>query len=104
MIQFAGLRGWIRHIHRSPDVLEAQGQMNSFCRFLWSLFLPRLPKLEREDVASTAEYCNRLARLDEAAMNSPGVWKRRISRQLTVRIQVFKAAQKAPQKSLRRAA
>jgi hypothetical protein len=78
--------------------------MNSFCRFLWSLFLPRLPKLEREDVASTAEYCNRLARLDEAAMNPPGVWKRRISRRLTVRIQVFNTAEKAPQKFLRRSA
>jgi hypothetical protein len=84
--------------------LEAQGQMNSFCRFLWSLFRPRLPKLEREDVASTAEYCNRLARLDEVAMNSPGVWKRRISRQLTVHIQVFKASGKTRQKFLRRAA
>ena len=104
MIQFVGLHGWIRQINRSPGVLGAQGLMNSFCRFLWSLFLPRLPKLEREDVASTAEYCNRLARLDEAAMNSPGVWKRRISRQLTVRIQVFQAAQKTPQKFLRRAA
>ena len=87
-----------------PNVSEAQGQMNSFCRFLWGLFLPRLPKLEPEDVASTAEYCNRLARLDEAAMNYTGVWKRRISRQLTVRIHVFKAAKNAPQKSLRRVA
>jgi hypothetical protein len=87
-----------------PNMSEAQGQMNSVGRFLWSLFLPRLPKLEREDVASTAEYCNRLARLDEAALNSPGVWQRRISRQLTVHIQVFKAAEKAPQKFLRRAA
>jgi hypothetical protein len=78
--------------------------MNSLYRFLWSLFLPRLPKLGPEDVASTAEYCNRLARLDEAAMNPPGVWKRRISRQLTVRIQRFKAAGKTRQKFLRRAA
>jgi hypothetical protein len=78
--------------------------MNSLFRFLWSLFLPRLPKLGPEDVASTAEYCNRLARLDEAAMNPPGVWKRRISRRLTVRIQVFKPAEKAGQKFLRRAA
>lgn len=77
--------------------------MNSFCRFLWSLFLPRLPKLEREDVASTAEYCNRLARLDEAAMNFPGTWKRRTSSRLTVRIQVSGAAGKARQKFLRRA-
>ncbi len=83
---------------------EAWGHMNSVCRFLWSLFLPRLPKLQREDVASTAEYCNRLARLDEAATNSPGVWKRRISTRLTVRIHVFKAAKKVPQKFLRRAA
>jgi hypothetical protein len=78
--------------------------MNSFCRFLWSLVLPRLPKLEREDVASTAEYCNRLARLDEGAMNPEGVWKRRISTHLTMRIQVFKTAGKVPQQILRRAA
>jgi hypothetical protein len=78
--------------------------MNSFFRFLWSLFLPRLPRLGPEDVASTAEYCNRLARLDEAAMNPAGVWKRRISRRLTVRIHVFKAAEKAHQNFLRRAA
>jgi hypothetical protein len=78
--------------------------MSSLFRFLWSLFLPRLPRLGPEDVASTAEYCNRLARLDEAAMNPPGVWKRRISRQLTVRIQVFRAVGKARQKFLRRVA
>ena len=78
--------------------------MSSLFRFLWSLFLPRLPRLGPEDVASTAEYCNRLARLDEAAMNPPGVWKRRISRRLTVRIQVFRAVGKARQKFLRRTA
>jgi len=78
--------------------------MNLLARFFENLFLPRLPKLEREDVASTAEYCNRLARLDEAALNSPDVWERHISRQLTVRIQVFKAAENTRQKFLRRAA
>jgi len=78
--------------------------MNSLFRFLWSLFLPRLPRLGPEDVASTAEYCNRLARLDEGVMNPVGVWKRRISTQVTVRIQVFKAVKKAPQQILRRAA
>jgi len=85
-------------------MLEAQGQMNSFLRFLWSLFLPRLPRLGPEEIACTAEYYNRLARLDEAAMNPPGVWKRRISTRLTVRIQVFKATEKARQRFLRRAA
>jgi hypothetical protein len=78
--------------------------MNSFFRFLCNLFPPRLPRFGPEDVAGTAEYCNRLARLDEEAMNRPGVWVRRISTQLTVRIQVFKAARKVPQKFLRRAA
>jgi hypothetical protein len=78
--------------------------MNSFFRFLWSLFLPRLPRLGPEDVANTAEYCNRLARLDEAAMNPPRVWKPRISTRLTVRIHLFKAAKKVPQKFLRRVA
>jgi len=78
--------------------------MNSFFRFLWSLFLPRLPRLGPEDIAGTAEYHNRLARLDEAALNPPGVWKRRISRPLTLRIQVFKVAEKAHQKFLRRVA
>jgi len=37
-------------------------------------------------------------------MNPVGVWKRRISTQVTVRIQVFKAVKKAPQQILRRAA
>jgi len=78
--------------------------MNSVGRFLWSLFLPRLPRLGPEDVANTAEYCNRLARLDEGAMNPEGVWKRHISTHLTMRIQVFKTAGKVPQQILRRAA
>jgi hypothetical protein len=78
--------------------------MNSFFRFLWSLFLPRLPRLGPEDVASTAEYCNRLARLDEAAMNPPGMWIGRISTQLVSRIQRYKTTEKVPQQILRRAA
>jgi hypothetical protein len=78
--------------------------MSALFRFLCDLFPPRLPRFGPEDVASTAEYCNRLARLDEAAMNPPGVWRRRISTPLTVRIQVFKAAERARQKLLRRAA
>jgi len=78
--------------------------MNSFFRFLWSLFLPRLPRLGPEDVASTAEYCNRLARLDDAAMNPQGRWTRRISTQLVLRIQRHKTAEKVPPQVLPRAA
>jgi hypothetical protein len=78
--------------------------MNLLFRFLWNLFLPRLPRLEREDVASSAEYCNRLARLDEAALNNQDVWEWRISRQLTVHIHMFNSAKKVPRKFLRRAA
>jgi hypothetical protein len=78
--------------------------MNSFFRFLWSLFLPRLPRFGPEDVAGTAEYYNRLARNDEAIMNPPGMWMGRISTQLVLRIQRYKTAEKAPQQILRRAA
>jgi hypothetical protein len=78
--------------------------MNSFFRFLWSLFLPRLPRFGPEDVAGTAEYYNRLARNDEVTMNPPGMWMGRISTQLVLRIQRYKTAEKAPQQILRRAA
>jgi len=78
--------------------------MNSLYRFLWSLFLPRLPRLGPEDVAGTAEYYNRLARNDEATMNPPGMWIGRISTQLVLRIQRYNTAEKVPQQILRRAA
>ena len=83
---------------------EAQEQMNSLCQFLWSLFLPRLPRFGPEDVASIAEYSNRLARLDEAAMNPTGAWKRRISTQLVLHIRRLKTVEKVPQQILHRAA
>ena len=78
--------------------------MNSLFRFLWSLFLPRLPRLGPEDVAGTAEYYNRLARNDEATMNPPGMWIGRISTQLVLHIRRFKSGEKAPQQIQRRAA
>jgi len=78
--------------------------MNLFFRFLYSLFLPRLPRLGPGDVAGTAEYYNRLARNHEATMNPSGMWTRRISTQLVLRIQRYKTAEKAPQQILRRAA
>jgi len=78
--------------------------MNSLFRFLWSLFLPRLPRLGPEDVAGTAEYYNRLARNDEATMNPPGMWIGRISTQLVLHIRRCKSGEKAPQQIQRRAA
>jgi hypothetical protein len=78
--------------------------MNLFFRFLWSLFLPRLPRFGPEDVAGTAEYYNRLARNDEATINPPGMWTRRVSTQLVLHIQRYKTAEKVPQQILRRAA
>jgi len=78
--------------------------MNSLSRFLWSLFLPRLPRLGPEDIAGTAEYCNRLARLDEASMNPPREWRGRISMQLALHIQRFETAEKVSQEILRHAA
>ncbi len=78
--------------------------MNFVCRFLWNLFLPRLPRLGPEDVSGTAEYYNRLARHDEASMNSPREWRGHISMQLGLRMQRYKIAEKAPQQILRRAA
>jgi len=77
--------------------------MNSLCRFLWSLFLPRLPRFGPEDVAGTAEYYNRLARNDEP-MNPPGMWIGCISTQLVLCIQRYNTAEKVPQQILRRAA
>jgi hypothetical protein len=78
--------------------------MNFVSQLLWSLFLPRLPRLGPGDVAGTAAYYNRLARLDEASMNPPREWRGRISMQLALRMQRFKTAEEAPQKILRRAA
>jgi hypothetical protein len=77
--------------------------MNYLYRSLYVLFLPRLPRLGPEDVADTAEYCDRLARCDEAASDPPGAWIGRISTRLTLRIQSFKTARKIPQEILRRA-
>jgi hypothetical protein len=78
--------------------------MNLLFRSLYFLFRPRLPRLDREDVAGIAEYYNRLARRQEATMDPPAVWRGRISMRLAVRIQPFKTAEKAPQEILRRAA
>lgn len=77
--------------------------MSLFFRFLWSLSLPRLPRFGPEDVAGTAEYYNRLARHDEVTMNPPGMWTRRISTHLVLRIQPPKPAEKVRQQILRRA-
>ena len=78
--------------------------MNRLFRSLYILFLPRLPRFGPEDVAGIAEYYNRLARRQEAAMDPPGAWRGRISMRLAVRTQPFKAAEKVPQEILRRVA
>ena len=78
--------------------------MNRLFRFLYILFLPRLPRFGPEDVADTAEYYNRLARCDEAANNFPAAWTERVSPRLGLRIRPFKTASKIPQKTLRHAA
>jgi hypothetical protein len=78
--------------------------MNFLFRFFYLLFRPRLPRLGREDVAGIAEYYNRLARRQEATMDSPGEWRGRISMRLAVHIQPFKTAQQVPQEILRRVA
>src|SRR5437899_5979649 len=75
--------------------------MNLLFRSLYILFPPRLPRLGPEDVADTAEYYNRLARHDEAAMDPPSMWIDRISARLTVRIRPFKIAAKVSQTILR---
>jgi hypothetical protein len=78
--------------------------MNLLFRSLCILFPPRLPRIGPEDVAGTAEYYNRLARHHEATINPPGVWVGRISTELALRIQLFRAAKKVRQQILRRAA
>jgi hypothetical protein len=78
--------------------------MNLLSWTLYILFRPRLPRFGPEDMASTAEYYNRLARNHEAMMNPPGVRIGLISTQLTVPIPPFVTAEKAPQKILRWAA
>jgi hypothetical protein len=103
-IQHASLRGQIRHIDPSLYVSDAQGQMNLLFRSLYILFLPRLPRFGPEDVASTAEYYNRLARLHEETRNPPDMWRGRISMHLAVPILSFKSKEKIPQRNLRRAA
>jgi len=79
-------------------VSEALGPMNSLYQSMCSLFPPRLPRFGREDVASTAEYYNRLARNHEATINPPDLWMGRISTQLAVRIRPFKTARKVPRR------
>jgi hypothetical protein len=78
--------------------------MNYLYRSLYVLFLPQLPRLGPEDVADTAEYCDRLARRNEAASNPRGAWIGRISTRLSLRIRRFKTAKKMPQDILRHAA
>jgi hypothetical protein len=78
--------------------------MNLLFRSLYILFRPRLPRFGPEDMASTAEYYNRLARNHEAMLNPPGVRIGLISTQLTVPTPPFITAKKAPQKILRWAA
>jgi hypothetical protein len=78
--------------------------MNLLSRSLYILFRPRLPRFGPEDMASTAEYYNRLARNHEAMLNPPGVRIGLISTQLAVPIPPFMTAEKAPQKILRWAA
>ena len=103
-IHYASLRGQILQIHPRPYLSEAQGQMNSLFQSLYILFPPRLPRFGPEDVASTAEYYNRLARHFEPAKDPPGAWIGRISMQLAVGKQPLKTAEKLPQKILRRVA
>ena len=78
--------------------------MNLLFQTLYILFRPRLPRFGPEDMASTAEYYNRLARNHEATLNPPGVKIGLISTQLPVSIPLFVTAEKAPQKILRWAA
>jgi len=78
--------------------------MNLLFQSLCSLFPPRLPRFGPEDVAATAEYYNRLARHHEANITPPGMWIGRIATERAARMRPFKAAEKVPQKILRRAA
>ncbi len=77
---------------------EALGPMNSLYQSMCSLFPPRLPRFGREDVASTAEYYNRLARNHEATINPLDLWMRRISTQPVMRIRPFRTAKKVPRR------
>ena len=63
--------------------------MNFLSRTLCILFPPRLPRFGLEDVASTAEYYNRLARRQESSMNPPSVRIGRISARLALPIVSF---------------
>jgi hypothetical protein len=103
-IQCARLRGQILQIHPRPYLSEAQRQMNLPFQSLYILFPPRLPRFGPEDVASTAEYYNRLARNYEASMDPPDAWIGHISMQLAVHQQPFETAEKVPQTILRRVA
>jgi hypothetical protein len=78
--------------------------MNLLSWTLYILFRPRLPRFGPEDMASTAEYYNRMARNHEAMLNPPSVRIGLISTQLAVPIPPFMTAEKAPQKILRWAA
>jgi hypothetical protein len=75
--------------------------MNLLFRYLCILFPPRLPKFGLEDVASTAEYYNRLARRDEATINARGAWIGRISMGRAERRWPFKAPEKVHRPILR---
>jgi hypothetical protein len=103
-IQFASIRVQIRHPQAGQRVSEAQGQMNLLSRSLFILFPPRLPRFTREDVAGTAEYCKRLARQNEANMDSPHLRRDRISMHLALGTRVIHPAVKMPQKFLDRMA
>jgi hypothetical protein len=78
--------------------------MNLLSRFLCILFPPRLPRLGPEDVAGTAEYYNRLIRLDETNMNPRAAWIGRLSRERAERTWPFHIADKVRQQNLHRAA
>jgi hypothetical protein len=58
--------------------------MNFLFRTLCILFPPRLPRFGIEDVASTAEYYNRLARRQESSMNPPSARIGRVSARLAL--------------------
>ncbi len=75
--------------------------MKFFSRLIYILFPPRLPSLLPEDMASTAEYYNRMARQHEENLYPEGVWRGRISMHLAEPVWSFKAEERVPLKILR---
>lgn len=73
--------------------------MNLLFQSLCTLFPPRLPRFGREDVAGTAEYYNRLARLSET-IDPPDMWVGRISMERAERIRPCKTAARTSHRAL----